>query len=169
LTLEPHAFNSNELWTLGIAAYAALVSTFILGWDAYKWLAAGPKIALRASMHMKLVGGGAVDPKTYISVIASNIGDQPTTITNLGGMYFKSWWGAYIRRRRFDEGFIVNQPSQAQPIPYRFEVGDQWMGLMGQTEEIITKARDGYLFLVLYTARGGRGTRVRVRWQEKNK
>jgi len=166
MTLAPHTFNSNELWTLGIAAYAALVSTFVLGWDAYKWLASGPRIDLRASMHMKLVGTGRIDPRTYISVTACNLGDRPTTITNLGGMYFKSWWGAYIRRRRFDEGFVVNEPSQAQRIPYRFEVGAQWMGLMDQTEDIVAKARDGYLFLVLYTAQGGRGTRVRVKWSE---
>jgi len=39
MTLEPHTFNSNETLTLAIAAYAALVSTFVLGWVAYKWLA----------------------------------------------------------------------------------------------------------------------------------
>lgn len=162
-----YAFNPNELWTLGIAAYAAAVSTFVLGWDAYKWLASGAKIDLSASTGMKILGGAVPDPKTYISVTAWNIGDRPTTITNLGGMYFESWWRAYVIRRRPKEAFIISQPSQAQRIPYRFEVGDQWIGLADQTDDIVQKAKDGYLFLILYTAGGGCGHRVRVKIREK--
>jgi len=96
-----------------------------------------------------------------------NIGDQPTTITNLGGMYFESWWRAYVIRKKATEAFIVNEPSQAQRIPYRFEVGAQWIGLADQTEDIVAKAERGYLFLILYTAHGGRGHRVRVKVRAK--
>jgi hypothetical protein len=163
----PYLFNANELLTLGIAAYAAAVSTFVLGWDAYKWLASGPKIDLSASTGMKILGGLEPDPKTYVSVTAWNVGDRPTTITNLGGMYFDSWWRAYVIRRKPREAFIINQPSQAQRIPYRFEVGDQWIGLADQTDDIVRMAKDGYLFLILYTAGGGRGHRVRVKVREK--
>lgn len=163
----PYAFTPNELWTLGIATYAAVISTFVLGWDAYKWLASGPKIDLSVSSGMKIFGGQVPDSKTYLSITAFNVGDQPTTITNLGGMYFDSWWRAYVTRRKPSEAFIVTEPSQAQRIPYRFEVGDQWIGLADQTDDIIQKARDGYLFLILYTARGGRGHRVRVKIREK--
>ncbi len=53
----------NELWTIGIAGYAAVISTFVLGWDAYKWLHSGPKVRLLASTGMKMVGGGPVGPK----------------------------------------------------------------------------------------------------------
>jgi hypothetical protein len=54
------------------------------------------------------------------------------------------------------------QSSQNQRIPYRFEVGDQWMGMADPTDELIQKAKHGYLFLILYTARGGLGHRVRL-------
>src|SRR5258706_14284729 len=118
MTIAPYAFSSNELWTLGIAAYAAVVSTFVLGWDAYKWLVSGPKIDVSASPNMKMFGGSVPEPKTYVSVTAYNVGDRPTTITNLGGMYFDSWWRAYITRRKPSKAFIINQPSQAQRIPY---------------------------------------------------
>jgi len=47
---------TNELWTIGIAGYAAFISTFVLGWDAYKWLNSGPKVRLTASTGMKMVG-----------------------------------------------------------------------------------------------------------------
>lgn len=159
---------TSELLTIGIAAYAAVVSTFVLGWDAYKWLASGAKIDVSASLDMKMIGGAAPDPKTYVSVTAYNVGDRPTTITNLGGMYFNSWWRAYITKRKPKTAFIINQPSQVQRIPYRFDVGDQWMGLVEQTDDILEMAKDGYLFLILYTAQSGRGHRVRVKFRERS-
>lgn len=165
---QTYTFTPNELLTLGIAAYAAIISTFVLGWDAYKWLASGAKIDLSASTGMKIIGGAVKDPKTYISVTAYNVGDRPTTITNLGGMYFDSWWRAYITRRKPKEAFIISEPSQAQRIPYRFDVGDQWIGMTKQTEDIVDKAKNGYLFLILYTSGGGRGHWVRVKVQDKN-
>lgn len=164
--VSPYVFNPNELWTLGIAAYAAVISTFVLGWDAYKWLASGAKIDLSVSPNMQVIGGPVPDLKTYIMVTAYNVGDQPTTITNLGGMYFDSWWRAYITKRKPTEAFIITTPSQTQRIPYRFEVGDQWMGMAEQNDEMIQKAKNGYLFLILYTARGGRGHRVRLKVRE---
>ena len=38
------AQSSSDFFTIAIAAYAAVISTFVLGWDAYKWLAAGAKV-----------------------------------------------------------------------------------------------------------------------------
>jgi hypothetical protein len=166
MAVTPYQFNSNELWTLGIAAYAAVVSTFVLGWDAYKWLASGARVEMTASTGMKQIGGVVPDQKTYISITAYNVGDQPTTITNLGGMHFETWWRAFINRRKPSLAFVVSQPSQAQRIPYRFDVGDQWIGLLEQTDELVEKASKGYLFLILYTSRGGRGHRVRIRVRE---
>lgn len=163
----PYMFNANELLTLGIAAYAAVISTFVLGWDAYKWLASGAKIDVSASSGMLLVGGAVPDPNTYITLTALNVGDRPTTITNLGGMYFDSWWRAYVTRRRPKQAFIITQPSQGQPIPYRFEVGSQWIGMALQTDDIVQMAKNGYLFFILYTASTGRGHRARVQIREK--
>ncbi len=167
IATAPHIFNSNELWTLGIAAYAAFISTFVLGWDAYKWLRSGPRIMLSDSTGMKMVGGGVEDPRTYVTVTALNVGDRPTSITNLGGMYFESWWHAYVRRRKPKQAFIITEPAPAQRIPYRFDVGMQWIGMAEQTDEIVQMARGGYLFLILYTATGGRGKWVRVRGPER--
>ncbi len=158
-----YGFNPNELLTLGIAAYAAVISTFVLGWDAYKWLASGPKINLTTSTGMKIYGGFSQDNNLYMSLTAWNVGDQPTTITNLGMVYYKSWWLAYFKRKKPSEAFIIKEPSQNQRIPFRFEVGAQWLGLIIQTDEINQKIKNGYLFLVLYTAGGGHGSRVRVK------
>lgn len=154
---------SNEMLTLGIAAYAAIISTFVLGWDAYKWLASGAKIDLTISHGMQLFGGSVEDKNRYISLTANNVGDRPTTITNMGGMYFDSWWRAYVTRRKPKQAFVVTEPSQAQRIPYRFDIGGQWIGMVEQTEETIKHAKNGYLFLILYTSDGGRGRRIRLK------
>jgi hypothetical protein len=162
-----YSFTPNELLTLGVAAYAAVISTFVLGWDAYKWLASGAKIDLKASPNMKIIGGLVLDHSTYISITAWNIGDQPTTISNLGMIYYESWFQAYIKPKKPKESFIVKEPSQTQRIPFRFEVGDQWVGLVIQTDDVNEKINIGYLFLVLYTAGRGHGHRVRVKITQK--
>ena len=157
---------TNELWTLGIAGYAAIIATFVFGWDAYKWLHSGPKVSLTASTGMKMVGGGQADPKTYVSVAAVNLGDRATTITNLGFVYYASWFKSVFRRNKVDKAFIITTPSQAQVLPYRFEAGAQWIGLADQDNEVLKMIREGYLFVVLYHAHGGRGVRHRLTVKE---
>ena len=95
----------NESLTLLIASYAAIISTFVLGWDAYKWLNEGPKVRITAQTGMKIVGGGQIDPRTYVSVTAINFGDRATTITNMGFLYYKNWFKAYFQRNRADKAF----------------------------------------------------------------
>ncbi|MFC3109493.1 hypothetical protein ACFQAT_28070 [Undibacterium arcticum] len=157
---------TNELWTLGIAGYAAVVSMFVLGWDAYKWLDSGPKVRLTASTGMKMVGGGQIDPKTYVSVTAVNLGDRATTITNLGFLYYSSWLKAKFRQNKPDKAFIISGPSQVQVIPYRFEAGAQWIGLADQGDDVVKLIRDGCLFVVLYHSHGGKGVRHRLNVKE---
>ncbi|GEA11140.1 hypothetical protein KUL49_15150 [Alteromonas sp. KUL49] len=118
-------------------------------------------------MNMKVFGGLEKDENTYVSVIAQNVGDRPTTITNLGGMFYESWWKAYLFRNRPDEAFVVQAPSDSQPIPHRFDIGTQWMGTFPQRNEIEEQAKNGYLFLILYTACNGSGKRVRVTFKRE--
>ncbi len=152
----------NETLTLAIAAYAAVISTFVLGWDAYKWLNEGPKVRITAQTGMKIVGGGQIDTKTYISATAVNYGDRATTITNMGFLYYRSWFTAYLRRSQSDQAFIITTPSQAQVLPFRFEAGAQWIGMAIQDEDIDRKIREGYLFVVLYCSTAGKGIRFRL-------
>lgn len=154
--------STNELWTLCIATYAAVISTFVLGWDAYKWLDSGPKVRLTAKSGMRMVGGIQVDPNTYVSATAVNLGDRATTITNLGFLYYTSWFKAMLRRSRPDQALIIMMPSQAESIPFRFEPGAEWMGLAVQDEQLVRMSRAGCLFIVLYHSHGGNGVRHRV-------
>lgn len=156
----------NETLTLTIAAYAAVVSTFILGWDAYKWLNEGPDVRIDATTGMKLIGSPLPDPATYISVKAVNVGDRATTITNLGYLYYKSWWKAYLRKKSYDATFIIPRPSEAQRLPYKFEVGDQWLGICVQDEDVDKMIQEGYLFVVLYCSTSRKGVRYLLNRKE---
>ena len=42
------------------------------------------------------------------------------------------------------------------------------MGIAIQDDDIASMAKEGYLFLILYTATGGRGHRVRIRIRDKH-
>ncbi|MDP2451496.1 MAG: hypothetical protein Q8M93_04335 [Polaromonas sp.] len=154
--------NTTEMVTLGIAAYAAVISTFVLGWDAYKWLSSGPKIRITGGTGYQIVGGLHPDPNTYVSVTAVNLGDRATTITNLGFLYYDSWFKANFRRKKTTKAFIITSPSQSQRLPYRFENGDQWVGFAEQDDHILNMIKDGYLYLALYHSHGGRDVRCRL-------
>ncbi len=155
-----------DLITLGIATYAAVVATFVFGWDAYKWLNQGPKVKGYAQSGMKMMGGALPDPNTYVSITAVNHGDRATTITNMGFLYYTNWFKAHFLRNRPAKGFIVTTPSQAQVIPYRFEAGAQWIGMAIQDADVDRMIREGYLFAVLYCSTTGKGTRFRLKPKE---
>jgi hypothetical protein len=156
-------YTSDQLLTLGIATYAAVISTFVFAWDLCKWAMSGLKIDLEVAPNKVVVGyAGFDESQTYISMTASNVGDRPTTITNCGGMIFDSWWRAYVTRRNAFKAFVVLQPSVAQRVPYRLEVGAQWLGLLDQTDDLVRDAQNRYLFIILYTSDVGRGQRVRL-------
>lgn len=158
---------TNELWTLGIAVYGAFVATVVLGWDAYKYLATGPKVEITAQTGMVRMGLRPPDPNKYISITAVNKGDRPTTITNLGFLYYDTWFKARFRRNRASFAAVVTEPSQAQRIPYRFDVGDQWIGLCEQDAEVEKMIREGYFFMVLYHSHGGKGVRYRLAFSKR--
>lgn len=158
---------TNEIVTLVIAGYAAVVSTFVFGWDIYKWLDSGPKVTVYASTGMKMMGNGVNDPKTYVSVTATNRGDRPTTITNLGFLYYANWFDATFRRsKKVAQAFIIPAPSTVQRLPYRFEAGDQWIGICDQDDDVLKMIREGFLFVVVYHSHAGKGVRYRLTSKE---
>ena len=111
-----------------VAIYAALVATAILIWDVVKWLRSGPRLKVRASSNMIVLNDP--DPsrhgKTFISVVVTNMGHSPTTITNLGLVLFRNRWDQL--RRNPDKQFVVTGPEAAQhlPLPHVLNVGEQW-------------------------------------------
>ena len=81
-----------ELTGIGIVAWwGAIVATFVLLWDIYKWKTAGPRIRFIVRSGMIIVGDPDREGQTFISAEATNIGDRPTTITNLVVQHYKTY------------------------------------------------------------------------------
>ncbi|MEJ1402549.1 MAG: hypothetical protein RPU61_03400 [Candidatus Sedimenticola sp. (ex Thyasira tokunagai)] len=132
-----------------VAWWGAIIATIILVWDVYKWKTSGAKIRYFVSSEMKLFGGIEDNDKTYITFRVANIGDRPTTITTIGGKYYKSLWRKLTNK--VDQAFVIPSPAfNHQVLPYVLEVGQEWMGGAEQTEDIEEMAKSGYLIIEVY-------------------
>lgn len=154
--------------TLWIAIYAAFVSTALLLWDIYKHATSGPNIRLQVytDVELKFSPLRPVKPTDrFVRVFAQNIGDQPSTVINVGLCYYKSRWRQVFRPK---------SPNQAYNFPRRFfgnelldklDVGAQWSQVYPQTDDFTKMATDGYLSVVVFTTGGSQRTRVRLKQQ----
>lgn len=126
-----------------VAWWGAIVATIVLLWDIYKWKTAGPRIRFMVRSGMIIVGDPDREGQTFISTEATNIGDRPTTITNLVVQHYETY--LTMLRHKPSKSMIVNNPSALQPLPYVLNPGCVWHGLSLQTPEIEALAMDGYL------------------------
>jgi hypothetical protein len=127
-----------------VAWWGAVVATGVLLWDIYKWKTAGPRIKFVVTPGMIIVGDPAREGQYFISAEATNIGDRPTTITNLVIQHYKSYFA--VLRHKPETSMIVKEPSASQQLPYILQPGSVWRGLCPQTSEIERLAETGYLF-----------------------
>ena len=126
-----------------VAWWGAIVATVVLVWDIYKWKNSGPKIRFTVRPGMMIVGDPTRKGQLFISTEATNIGDRPTTITNLVIQHYISYFD--MIRHRPKASMLVAEPSTAQPLPFILQPGVVWQGLAPQTLEIEQLANDGYL------------------------
>jgi len=126
-----------------VAWWGAIVATIVLLWDIYKWKTAGPRIRFIVRSGIIIVGDLDREGQTFISTEATNIGDRPTTITNLVVQHYETY--LTMLRHKPSRSMIVNNPSASQPLPYVLNPGCVWHGLSLQTSEIEALARNGYL------------------------
>lgn len=170
LAMTTYDMKFNDVLTLSVAIYAAVVSSFVFGWDFYKWFVSGPKVRVTIKTGCKFLtvehGVEVRDPKTYIVLDVINVGDRATTITGLRVDYYTNWWSAASGRLPKDNRYIV-KPSRTKPLPYRLESGDQWIGKAEQDADVINMLAHGFLFFVICDAHGGRH-RVRARLTTKD-
>lgn len=73
------------------AWWGAVIATFVLLWDIYKWKRSGPIIKISVTPNLKVYPSDPLtNNKTWIHIMVTNSGNQPTTLTNLCGFYYKS-------------------------------------------------------------------------------
>jgi len=100
------------------------------------------------------------DGQTLIAVNVTNCGDRPTTITNLGYLYFEK--RRFHRSKIPDKAAIVPVPSTVQRLPFELKPGALWTGLAVQDSEIEGWATGGTLYMVLYHSHSEKPLRRRV-------
>lgn len=135
-----------------VAIYAAIVATGALALEVRRWFESGPKICVKASPNMTLIGGGAKEATDLLVVNVVNRGDMPTTITNFGLLDYPNLWARW--RRRPARSFVIPhpQPKGHPPIvPQQLSPGQQWMGMASPSPEVVGDVQTGTMWAAIYT------------------
>jgi hypothetical protein len=112
------------------AWWGAIVASFVLAWDIYKWLRDGPRLKMRISPNMEIWGDPLREGKTWVSITVTNIGNRPTTIKGVGMEFYKNW---YCRiRNRIEKAAVFPNPNDHFPLPRILNPGEEWMGFIPQ-------------------------------------
>jgi hypothetical protein len=132
------------------AWWGAVIATLVFLWELYKKWQEGPKLRVTVNTNMIFIGDAAREGQRFITVRAVNIGDASTTVTNLGGNYYRSVWTRLLRRP--EQSFVVARAGTTQPLPYKLEPGSIWDGSVKQDPNVEQWARSGHLMLAVYQA-----------------
>src|SRR5688572_23630403 len=135
-------------WTLVIAIYAAVVATFTLIWDCWKWLHTGPQLDVTVQSGMKMVGDPQLADKWLMLMKATNRGDRPTTLTHFTLHKYDSWW-AFVRKRASYNAIVNTWGPGIQATPHVLQPGAVWTGIADQTPDIELMAKEGRVYLGL--------------------
>ena len=146
--------------TAFVAWWGAILSSVVFLWDVYKYRSAGPKLRFSVQTGMQSINMPEYEGRTLILAKVANRGDRPTTITNLGYLYFQK--RRLLGKNIADKAAIVPNPSRAQPLPFELKPGAEWMGFAIQDAEIEKWATGGTLYMMLYHSHDEKGLRHRV-------
>jgi hypothetical protein len=89
-----------------------------------------------------------------VMVEATNVGQSKTTLTHLVGFHHKSWWHRLFRRKAATT-FVVPDPRPGV-LPHVLDIGERWVGIMEQNEDLVNMSRNGYLYVGVYHSTGRR-------------
>jgi len=136
------------------AWWGAVIATFLLIWDVYKWNKSHSNVRVIASPNMhtvdKIYGGHDKDKNIFVEVV--NRGDKIVVITHLVVKHYTNIWEK-IRGKPSTQAIIPN-PGGNQPIPFELGPGKRWTGLIKQDDVEKISGNIGFTFCgILHTAR----------------
>lgn len=133
-----------------LALIGAFTGSGALLWDIFKWFNSGARLRVKVSPNTILVGGGIShhNASKRISIEVTNVGHRKTTLVTLGFRCDKNLFGSLTGRG--SQYFVVPQPEYAAQLPVLLDVGERWVGLVSQTEEIEAMIKN-YRFFVTMT------------------
>jgi hypothetical protein len=135
-----------------IAIYAAIVATGALSLEVRRWFESGPKIYLRATPNIMVVGYAGVEHRDLLKVTAVNRGEIPTTIVNLCLMEYPNFWARW--RDKPSQSFVVPHPAlpgYTQVMPYVLNTGEQWSGYAHDQPDVTGDIQTGKMWAAIYT------------------
>ena len=159
MKIELNFINTTDI----VAWWGAIIATFVLTWDIYKWKTSGPKIYFRTRSNQKAINIPSREGKTWIFITAENNGNRPTTITTVGMRYYKNsilkFFGKVI------QSFVIPgaEATPNQAIPYVLNPGCIWQGLILQTEEVENFAKNGLLICELYCSHKTKAIKTKIK------
>ena len=146
-----------------VAAWVgAITGSLVLLWDVFKWVLSGVRIRVSVAPNMTAYGSAAalLGMKTCIVVEASNVGQAKTTITHVVGFHYTSPAHKFLRRKPL-KSIVVLDPKPGA-VPHELDVGERWLGMMEQNEEIEELSRNGALYVGVIHSSGKRPKIQRV-------
>jgi hypothetical protein len=140
-----------SLWALWISGGALFVAVCAFILELRRRFDEGVRLSVNIMPRAKLFGG-VQDANTYLSVIVTNRGSAPTTIThfllfyypNQLALYLPRWSGRWLKWLRPRPSFIANTGTPG-PIPYFLELGKNWFGMATYTPDLEQMIQSGRL------------------------
>ena len=105
-------------------------------WNIYSKVTANrPKLVVKAYANMVQMPPPPENPR-FLRITVQNIGTAPTTLTNVEFFKMLPRWKRLLYRlhlkKRGEEIHAVMNDYRGPQIPYKLEVGTEWVGLMEQ-------------------------------------
>lgn len=134
---------TNELWTLGVAIYAAIVATAVGAWDVWKWTRSGPRLELRVGTDVKPTNRSFFeDPNgKVVTFTVYNGGDQATTLGAITYRVYPNRIAAFLRLRSIGR-FMPDLSVVSCDLPKMLNPGEQWIGSCDQDAKFEALMRD---------------------------
>jgi hypothetical protein len=113
-----------ENLTLFIATYAAIISTIVLIWDAYKWKRAKGRIVLSVASNVLFFDKPTSEYDIEITVW--NASYRPTEIIRIGAEFYQSWWQVLLvlGKLKIRSSYVLRIACESDNhLPHRLRVG----------------------------------------------
>ena len=157
------------LWALWISGGALFVSACAFALELRRRFDEGVKLSVTIMANAKLVGG-IQDENTYLSVIVTNRGSAPTTVTHMVLFNYPNQLALYAPRRLArwmkwirPQTFFIANTGQPGPIPYFLEPGKNWFGMATYTPDLVQMIQGGRLYVGIIGSHSDKTLFKRVR------
>ncbi len=136
---------SSSVSATDVAAWLGVITGVgALLWNIYTWWHSGPRLRLEALPNL-FPGGVPFAPipenRCFLQIKVYNYGDRRTTLTRLALTFYPTRWSKW-------SGHSTWEIDPIQTLPSGLDAGGQWTSVqIKQTEDLVNKARTGYLFV----------------------